>query len=332
MEVERYKMIFTTKINEESGDEIDFLEDMGQKIKDEIISDNIRILGNNFVKNNKNKAKLLINNRKYNLKELVNNKEFTDDKIKINMILSKDISNVSNMFKDCTKLFEISAYDDIININDEEFYKFEGFIVYNIDDNEDSYKDSYEDNFCDSFEYNHNNFYIFDNDNNYSICSEITKKEEREINLYNSTLNEIKNKIIIYQYSYYSNMSEMFSNCISLFSLSDIFKWNTNNVKDMSGMFYNCSSLLSLPDISKWNTINVTDISNMFYKCSSLSSIPDISQWNTSKVEDMSNLFYYCSSLSSLPDISKWNFINVRNMSGMFYECSSLRTLPDISK
>jgi len=43
----------------------------------------------------------------------------------------------------------------------------------------------------------------------------------------------------------------IFWNCKSLSFLSDIFKWNPNNVNDMSGMLWYCESLLSLPDISK---------------------------------------------------------------------------------
>lgn len=37
-------------------------------------------------------------------------------------------------------------------------------------------------------------------------------------------------------------------------------------------MFYNCTSLNSLSDISKWNTNNVTDMSYMFKGCS---KVPD---------------------------------------------------------
>ena len=53
-------------------------------------------------------------------------------------------------------------------------------------------------------------------------------------------------------------MNFMFSGCSSLISLSDISKWNTNNVKYMSEMFSKCSPLISLPDISKLNTNTVT--------------------------------------------------------------------------
>ena len=63
-----------------------------------------------------------------------------------------------------------------------------------------------------------------------------------------------KDNIKIEQYNYYLNMSEMFSNCLSLISLPDILKWNTNNVINIYKMFSNCLSLTSLPDISKWNT------------------------------------------------------------------------------
>ena len=113
MEVQRYKLILATKINKGLTYKIDKIY-INKKIEDEIYSDNIRILGHDFVKNNKNKAKLIINNKKYRLKELVNNKGFNNDKIKINMILSKDISNISNMFKNCVKLLEISIEDDIL--------------------------------------------------------------------------------------------------------------------------------------------------------------------------------------------------------------------------
>ena len=261
-----------------------------------MLSDNIRILGHDFVKNNKNKAKLIINNKKYGLKDLVNYKEFTNDKIKINIILSKDISNISHMFKNCVKLLEISIDNDFININDEKFYKFEEFFDYNNDYNENIYE-----YYCDN---NHDNFYN-DNDNIFSNCSEIAKRKDMDINHSNSTISDIKDNIIIHQYNYYSNMSEIFYNCLSLLSLPDISKWNTNNVEDMSGMFSDCSSLLSLPDISKWNTNNVKNMSEIFSHCSSLSSLPDISKWNTNNVEDMSNMFDNCPLLLFITNLLK---------------------------
>ena len=100
-------------------------------------------------------------------------------------------------------------------------------------------------------------------------------------------------------------MLNMFSYCLSLPSLPDISKWNTQEVTDMNNMFSNCKSLTSLPDISKWNTQNVTNMNSMFSECKSLKSKPDISKWNTQNVTDMNNMFSNCTSLSSSEKISK---------------------------
>ena len=57
----------------------------------------------------------------------------------------------------------------------------------------------------------------------------------------------------------------------------------------MSFMFGDCKSLKSLTDISKWDTENVTNMKFMFNFCSSLKSIPDTTQWqrkNTLRKDD----------------------------------------------
>ena len=59
-------------------------------------------------------------------------------------------------------------------------------------------------------------------------------------------------------------------------------------------MFKGCISIKSLPDISKWNTQKVNDMRYMFYYSKSLESIPDISKWNTQKVNNMSYKFSNC--------------------------------------
>ena len=58
MKVIRYKMIYVTKIDEKIKDNINPFE---AKLLEEIDSENIRILGKDFVKNNINFAKLVIN-------------------------------------------------------------------------------------------------------------------------------------------------------------------------------------------------------------------------------------------------------------------------------
>ena len=60
-----------------------------------------------------------------------------------------------------------------------------------------------------------------------------------------------------------------------------------NPIKNMSNMFYECSSLESLSEISNWDTKKVTNISEMFAGCISLESLPGISQLNTKNVNNM---------------------------------------------
>ena len=67
-------------------------------------------------------------------------------------------------------------------------------------------------------------------------------------------------------------MSSMFSQCLSLYQIPDISKWDISDVKYLNELFYNCESLISLPDISKWNTSNVIDLNYMFCNCSALLS------------------------------------------------------------
>ena len=51
-------------------------------------SDYIRILGEYFCRNNKNKGKLIINNKKYYLKEFIEIKNMKEERIKIKMIIN----------------------------------------------------------------------------------------------------------------------------------------------------------------------------------------------------------------------------------------------------
>ena len=293
MEVERYKMIYTKIYTDKLLDISRSIEDQNDEfilnIYKEILSYDIRILGSDFVKNNKNKAKLIINNKKYALKEFINQKGSTSDEIKINILLNKDLLNISSFFKNCFKLIEFSFKNNISDIDNEETKDFEENFGCKIDYNEDINSDIY------------NNIR---NDTIYSNYSTITSGKENYNSYDNSIIENIEDSLIFHQYNNYFNISYTFYNCVSLKSLPDISKWNTSNVFDMSGMFANCSSLSSLPDISKWNTSNVIDMSGMFTNCSSLLSLPDISKWNTINVTYMIAMFAGCSLLLSLPDLS----------------------------
>ena len=129
-----------------------------------------------------------------------------------------------------------------------------------------------------------------------------------------------------------NDMANMFKGLESVTDFPDISNWDLKNVRDISAMFCSCLSITSLPDISKWNTEKVETIYGLFYGCSELTKIPDISKWNLSNVISIEKLFHSCTSLISLPDLSKWDTKNVENMSHVFCKCNSLKSLPDLSK
>ena len=88
---------------------------------------------------------MIINNKKYNLNEFINKIEIKSEKIKINIILIKELSHFSYMFQNCIKLKEIFFYNNIINTEKEELQELE--------DNNDSNTEYYEDN---NDDYNNN--------------------------------------------------------------------------------------------------------------------------------------------------------------------------------
>ena len=128
------------------------------------------------------------------------------------------------------------------------------------------------------------------------------------------------------------NLSELFSGCSSLIKISDnISNWDISNVSNISGLFYGCENLTQIPDISKWNTKNIEDMKSLFNGCKLLKCLPDISKWNTSKVNDIGCMFKNCLALEKLPNISEWDISSVTDISAMFYKCKSLKSIPDIS-
>ena len=305
------------------------------------------------MENNRKNAILIINNKKYKnkgkciLKEFININEIKEDKLKIYLILKK-LSNISHMFKNCTKLIEFSKCDNIINIEDNEEERFESKEYFDFSNNNENTNDDSQRTLCEDFGIDsafRNYSEITENIESYENNSSIRTFTKDELQIYkhnfyfdiggifyNCLLLSTLSGISEWNTDYTNNMSNIFYNCISLPSLPDISKWNTDNAINMNNMFYNCRLLLSpLPDISKWNTQNVYNLNSMFFDCNSLSSLPYISKWNTQNVRDMSKLLLNCKSLLSLPDISKWNTNNVTDMSNLFISCESLTLLPDIS-
>ena len=257
----------------------------------------IKIFGNKFVENNKNKCKFIYKEKEYELQEYFEIKE-NELEIKLNGI--DKITDMSYMFHNC---YSLESLPDISNLNTNNVTDM-SHLFY----------------FCESLK---SLPYI-----SKWITNNVTNMSYMFSRCYSlESLPDISN----WNTSNVTDMNNMFSDCKSLKALPDISKWNINKVTNINHMFYDCQSLKSLPDISKWKTINVTDMNNMFGDCILLESLPDISQWEIFNVSDISYLYYYFKALTSLPDIAKWKTNNVTNMRNLFYYCSSLKSFPDLS-
>ena len=197
MEVEKYKMIY--KIDKRN--------------------ENLRLLGEQFVKNNKNKIKLIINNKQCKSKELISIDNIKADKFKIKMVTKNNIFNKSFMFRDCISLLEFSSNDfENLDNNDDEFKiieeKFD--LIEEIIDERDQ-------PFYDCLKMSASEF------------SEIMSKKEDITD--NTTLLNLNEKMMNINFNNVI-LRGMFYNCRSLISLPDISKWNTDNVIDISDMFF----------------------------------------------------------------------------------------------
>ena len=260
----------------------------------------LRIFGEKFVDNNKNKCRIIYKNKEYNLCEFIDdidNDYKSKDIISIKLKDYNNIKEMSHMFSDCS---ELSSLPNIFKLNMTNIkdmnHMFGGCIKLL--------------SLPDISKWNTSNVedmsYIFFNCINLLSLPDISKWNTSNV----------------------KDITLMFCNCCKLSSLPDISNWNTSNVSSMSNMFGLCYELSSLPDISKWNTSNVNNMNRMFNLCKSLKSLPDISRWNTSNVNDMRGMFNGCKSLSSLPDISRWDISNLKDKDKMFNGCKSDLNIP----
>ena len=179
----------------------------------------IKIFGNEFIEENKNKCRIIINNKENELKNYITiNKK---KEVKIKLEIYTNIISLKGMLKECQEIRKINNLN-IYNVNDMSgiFYGCSSLS-----------------SLPDISNWNTNNVnnmnFIFYECLSLSSLPDISKWNTNNVN----------------------NMSGIFLRCSSLSSLPDISKWNTNYVKNMSFIFSECSSLSSLPDISKWNIL-----------------------------------------------------------------------------
>ena len=263
------------------------------KIKSE--QDSIKILGEEFIYNNKGKCMLRINTKEFQLCEHIKYNEFgikkKDDSLKIILteVKSETIINMGYMFDECSSLISV----DLQSFNTKNVINMQ-YMFYN----------------CCSL--TSVNFSPLNKENVVDIrfmfynCSSITS-----INLSSFNTNNV------------TDMRNMFNNCCKLKSL-DFKDFNTIKVTNMASMFLNCSSLTSL-DLTSFNTRNVTSMEYIFGNCTSLTMI-NVTSFNTKNVRRMEGMFLQCSSLKNL-DLSSFKTENVINMQNMFNGCKSLTSL-----
>ena len=104
-------------------------------------------------------------------------------------------------------------------------------------------------------------------ENNKDNCFLIVNDKFKELSEFYDYSTEKKSKhlkIKLIESNSIVNMSYMFYECSSLYSLSDISNWDFSKVKNLDYMLLGCSSLSELPDFSKWNIDNITSMSYIF--------------------------------------------------------------------
>ena len=251
----------------------------------------VKIFGNRFVENNKNKCKIIFENKELELQEYLEN---TSNKTKLDLILTNidDITDMGYLFYHCSSLVslpDISKWDTS-NVTNMDSIFFDCKSITSLPDISN----------WDTSNVENMSFMFY-------CCNSL------------KSLPDISN----WKTNNVTNMFNLFGYCSSLSSLPDISKWSTSKVTQMQAMFMGCDALQSLPDISNWDTSNVYDMNCMFFFCDSLHSLPDISKWNISNVVMMDKMFFLCRSLTSLPDLSVWDISKLRSKEQMFYGCKS---------
>ena len=243
----------------------------------------IKLFGEEFIFNNKDKCVMKYKNNYYNLQNNYNKSllGIDDEYFTIKLQLSEEITDLSYMFNNCSQLVELP-----------DIYKLRTERVTNMS-------------------------YLFNNCSSLSNCRGITKWTTSNVtNMSNmfygcnslSSLPDISN----WETSNVKNMNFIFSNCKSLSSFPEINKWNTNNLKVSIMMFWGCNNKVLLPDISSWNFTkekisnplpsnniqnnptpfnnNFTDFGNKFYNQFNLSTfIPINNNINSNDINSKMN-------------------------------------------
>ena len=117
-----------------------------------------------------------------------------------------------------------------------------------------------------------------------------------------------------------TNLSQAFRYCAQLQRASI----KGLNVVNFNEIFEGCKALTEVI-LEDLDTSSLTTMSRMFMDCSSLEAL-DLSNIDTSNVRNMDNMFNGCGKLFDI-NVDHFNTENVLSMTGMFSGCKSLQTL-----
>ena len=271
------------------------------------IGNEIRIFGELFVENNKNKFFLIINNEYF--EKLISKITLQDNYLEVILVKKTEnkITTLNSMFKNCILFdnfnFEKYKDHDLVDFNDVEDISFmingcTGLVKLDL-----------------------------------SLFGSFEQGKLKSMACTFSQCNRLKtiNGIEKWKTDNVEKVTSMFNGCQALTNVEGIQNFNTQNMTDFSNMFYGCVSLKYIPDLSKWNNKmkKAEKLNGMFKECRSLVELPDISKWEIKNVTTMEGMFCGCSALISLPYFSQWDMGKVETIEEMFRGCSALTSCPD---
>ena len=133
MELDCHIILYKIPKKDEHENEIEFVFD--KFWRDIEYKSKLRILGEYFCRNNKNKGKLIINNKKSEIIEFINIENINKEQIKIKMLLNNNLYNKSYMFKDCQTLLELKINNNLEYLEDNENLDINNFELENNENN-----------------------------------------------------------------------------------------------------------------------------------------------------------------------------------------------------
>ena len=280
--------------------------------------DGNNIFGFQFVNNNKNNIRLIINGKE---SELTKNYELKEGINNVKLIILKKLTNLNFMFNTCVSLKNI---EELKYLYTEEITDCKG-MFHNCESLTDANGlENFNVSKCKSF----NGMFAYCK--SLSDIKALRNWDVSNVNNFENMFSGCNSLFDImalknWKVSKGNDFSDMFSCCSSLENLKPLINWDVSNVKNFNSMFCLCKNLSNLKGLENWNVSKGTDFSSMFKFCSSIKDLNPLKKWDVSKAETFESMFERCYSITNLDGLENWNVSNVYNFSDMFNNCISLK-------